>query len=86
MGRHDPCMPPRAVPCGAVPMVEAMVALVLADHLLRQKGSAVCGERGGAHRCLTTGGADGHSGGLDGASPSGGASWSSMEWNVPSEG
>ena len=29
-GRHDPCVLPRAVP-----MVEAMVALVLADHLLR---------------------------------------------------
>ncbi len=32
-GRHDPCVLPRAVP-----MVEAMVAIVLADHLLRQKG------------------------------------------------
>ena len=32
-GRHDPCVLPRAVP-----MVEAMVSLVLADHLLRQKG------------------------------------------------
>ncbi len=32
-GRHDPCVLPRAVP-----MVEAMVALVLADHLLRQHG------------------------------------------------
>ncbi len=31
-GRHDPCVLPRAVP-----MVEAMVALVLCDHLLRQK-------------------------------------------------
>jgi len=30
-GRHDPCVLPRAVP-----MVEAMVALVLADHALRQ--------------------------------------------------
>ncbi len=30
-GRHDPCVLPRAVP-----MVEAMVALVLCDHLLRQ--------------------------------------------------
>jgi chorismate synthase len=29
-GRHDPCVLPRAVP-----MVEAMVALVLCDHLLR---------------------------------------------------
>ena len=32
-GRHDPCVLPRAVP-----MVEAMVALELADHLLRQQG------------------------------------------------
>ena len=32
-GRHDPCVLPRAVP-----MVEAMVALWLADHLLRQQG------------------------------------------------
>ena len=31
-GRHDPCVLPRAVP-----MVEAMVLLVLADHYLRQK-------------------------------------------------
>ena len=31
-GRHDPCVLPRAVP-----MVEAMAALVLADHWLRQK-------------------------------------------------
>jgi chorismate synthase len=31
-GRHDPCVLPRAVP-----MVEAMMALVLADHALRQK-------------------------------------------------
>jgi chorismate synthase len=35
-GRHDPCVLPRAVP-----MVEAMVALVLCDHLLRQR--AQCG-------------------------------------------
>lgn len=34
-GRHDPCVLPRAVP-----VVEAMVALVLADHALRQ--SAIC--------------------------------------------
>ncbi len=32
-GRHDPCVLPRAVP-----MVEAMVAIVLVDHLLRQQG------------------------------------------------
>ncbi|PZD73795.1 Chorismate synthase [Acaryochloris thomasi RCC1774] len=31
-GRHDPCVLPRAVP-----MVEAMVALVLCDHLLRNE-------------------------------------------------
>ena len=31
-GRHDPCVLPRAVP-----MVEAMVCLVLADHWLRQR-------------------------------------------------
>ena len=35
-GRHDPCVLPRAVP-----MVEAMTALVLADHALRQRGQ--CG-------------------------------------------
>jgi chorismate synthase len=35
-GRHDPCVLPRAVP-----MVEAMVALVLVDHALRQRGQ--CG-------------------------------------------
>ncbi|MEO0869625.1 MAG: chorismate synthase [Cyanobacteria bacterium J06642_11] len=32
-GRHDPCVLPRAVP-----MVEAMMALVLCDHLLRHHG------------------------------------------------
>ena len=32
-GRHDPCVLPRAVP-----MVEAMIALVLVDHALRQRG------------------------------------------------
>ena len=31
-GRHDPCVVPRAVP-----IVEAMTALVLVDHLLRQR-------------------------------------------------
>jgi chorismate synthase len=35
-GRHDPCVLPRAVP-----IVEAMIALVLADHALRQR--AQCG-------------------------------------------
>ena len=33
-GRHDPCVSPRAVP-----IVEAMVALTLIDHLLRNKNS-----------------------------------------------
>ncbi|MCB0993967.1 MAG: chorismate synthase [Acidimicrobiales bacterium] len=32
-GRHDPCVLPRAVP-----LVEAMMLLVLADHALRQRG------------------------------------------------
>jgi chorismate synthase len=32
-GRHDPCVVPRAVP-----MVEAMAALVLVDHLMRWRG------------------------------------------------
>jgi chorismate synthase len=35
-GRHDPCVGIRAVPVG-----EAMMAIVLADHLLRQR--AQCG-------------------------------------------
>ena len=35
-GRHDPCVLPRAVP-----IVEAMTALVLADHLLRNRLSKV---------------------------------------------
>lgn len=35
-GRHDPCVLPRAVP-----MVEAMAALVLADHALRQTALGV---------------------------------------------
>ena len=35
-GRHDPCVLPRAVP-----MVEAMVCLVLVDHLLRQRGQDI---------------------------------------------
>jgi chorismate synthase len=33
-GRHDPAIAPRIVP-----VAEAMVALVLADHLLRQRGA-----------------------------------------------
>ena len=35
-GRHDPCVLPRAVP-----IVEAMAALVIADHLLRNRASRV---------------------------------------------
>jgi len=37
-GRHDPCVLPRAVP-----MVEAMTALVLCDHALRQR--AICSDK-----------------------------------------
>ena len=37
-GRHDPCVLPRAVP-----MVEAMMALVLVDHVLRQRGQTGVG-------------------------------------------
>ena len=36
IGRHDPCVLPRAVP-----IVEAMVCLVLADHWLRQQATDV---------------------------------------------
>jgi chorismate synthase len=39
-GRHDPCVLPRAVP-----MVEAMAALVICDHALRQKAIAPTGSR-----------------------------------------
>ena len=35
-GRHDPCVVPRAVP-----IVEAMAALVIADHLLRARGNRI---------------------------------------------
>src|SRR4051794_21086539 len=35
-GRHDPCVLPRAVP-----IVEAMAALVLCDHLLRQRAISI---------------------------------------------
>lgn len=38
-GRHDPCVLPRAVP-----MVEAMMALVLCDHLLRHRAQCGAGE------------------------------------------
>jgi chorismate synthase len=39
-GRHDPCLVPRLIPIG-----EAMIALVLIDHLMRWR--AQCGERPG---------------------------------------
>jgi len=39
-GRHDPCLLPRFVP-----MAEAMVALVLADHYLRHRGQTTLGAR-----------------------------------------
>jgi chorismate synthase len=35
-GRHDPCVVPRAVP-----IVEAMAAMVLADHLLRNRTAKI---------------------------------------------
>jgi chorismate synthase len=35
-GRHDPCVLPRAVP-----IVEAMFALTLADHFLRQRATGL---------------------------------------------
>jgi chorismate synthase len=41
-GRHDPCVLPRAVP-----MIEAMAALVICDHALRQK--AIAPELPGGH-------------------------------------
>lgn len=41
-GRHDPCVLPRAVP-----MVEAMAALVLCDHMLRRAGARIA-DLGGA--------------------------------------
>jgi chorismate synthase len=40
-GRHDPCLLPRFIP-----MAEAMVALVLADHWLRWRGQVGAGARG----------------------------------------
>jgi chorismate synthase len=39
-GRHDPCVLPRAVP-----MVEAMTALVLCDHLLRHRAQSLSDQR-----------------------------------------
>ena len=35
-GRHDPCVLPRAVP-----IVEAMTALVIADHILRSRADRI---------------------------------------------
>jgi chorismate synthase len=37
-GRHDPCLLPRFVPMG-----EAMMALVLVDHLLRSRANRLSG-------------------------------------------
>jgi chorismate synthase len=39
-GRHDPCVGIRAVPVG-----EAMMACVLADHFLRHRGQVGSGSR-----------------------------------------
>jgi chorismate synthase len=44
-GRHDPCVLPRAVP-----IVEAMVCLVLADHWLRQRSVDTLPPLGDTHR------------------------------------
>jgi chorismate synthase len=41
-GRHDPCVLPRAVP-----IVEAMAALVIVDHLLRNKSTRLEENHGG---------------------------------------
>ena len=41
-GRHDPCLLPRFVP-----MAEAMVAIVLADHWLRWKAQCQIKDEGG---------------------------------------
>lgn len=50
-GRHDPCVLPRAVP-----MVEAMCALVLADHVLRQRAGSILltGAMSGDSKNVTT--------------------------------
>ena len=47
-GRHDPCVVPRTVP-----IVESMAALVIADHLLRNKTAIIV-----AHRLSTIQDAD----------------------------
>lgn len=46
-GRHDPCVLPRAVP-----MVEAMVALVLADHVMMQEAQCGLMEQGEGFNAL----------------------------------
>lgn len=46
-GRHDPCVLPRAVP-----MVEAMVALVLCDHWLRHQAQCVALDQAIAARAI----------------------------------
>ena len=48
-GRHDPCVLPRAVP-----IVEAMAALVLCDHALRQNAVS-CGIPESPHTMSTKG-------------------------------
>ena len=45
-GRHDPCVGIRAVPVG-----EAMVACVLADHFLRHRGAGGRDERLAVRGC-----------------------------------
>jgi chorismate synthase len=56
-GRHDPCLLPRFVPMG-----EAMVAIVLADHCLRQRAQRVLeGEGRGAEVTDVSGGEGGGS-------------------------
>ncbi len=52
-GRHDPCVLPRAVAT-----VEAMVAIVLADHLLRQEVSSARPARPADDRAATCGTTD----------------------------
>ena len=49
-GRHDPCVLPRAVP-----IVEAMAALVLCDHALRQRAIDFQAENHGPHTTSTKG-------------------------------
>lgn len=57
-GRHDPCVVPRAVP-----MVEAMVALVVADQLLQHYAQVGAGRGGRAAGGWGVGGVVGCGGG-----------------------